>query len=155
MWSVVKKELRGYFNSAIAVIFLAAFLAVALYTFFWREHFFARGLADLRPLFEWLPRLLIILVSALAMRLWADEKKSGTLEVLLTLPVPRWQLVLGKFIAGLALIARRARADARPAADDRPHGPPRLGPGDRRLSRGAAAVRGVPVDRHVRVRRDR
>ena len=45
MWSVVKKELRGYFNSAIAVIFLAAFLAVALYTFFWREHFFARGLA--------------------------------------------------------------------------------------------------------------
>jgi ABC-2 type transport system permease protein len=104
MWSVVRKELRGYFNSAIAVIFLAAFLAVALYTFFWREHFFARGLADLRPLFEWLPRLLIILVSALAMRLWADEKKSGTLEVLLTLPVPRWQLVLGKFIAGLALI---------------------------------------------------
>jgi ABC-2 type transport system permease protein len=104
MWSVVKKELRGYFNSAIAVIFLAAFLGVALYTFFWREHFFARGLADLRPLFEWLPRLLIIIVSALAMRLWADERRAGTLEVLLTLPVPRWQLVLGKFIAGLALI---------------------------------------------------
>lgn len=104
MWSVVKKELRGYFNSAIAVIFLAAFLAVALYTFFWREHFFARGLADLRPLFEWLPRLLIILVAALAMRLWADERRAGTLEVLLTLPVPRWQLVLGKFLAGLALI---------------------------------------------------
>ena len=55
MWSVVKKELRGYFNSAIAVIFLAAFLAVAFYTFFWREKFFARGLADLRPLFEWMP----------------------------------------------------------------------------------------------------
>lgn len=105
MWTVVKKELRGYFNSAIAVIFLAAFLAVAFYAFFWREKFFARGLADLRPLFEWTPRLLIILVSALAMRLWADERRAGTLEILLTLPVPRWQLVLGKFVAGMLLIA--------------------------------------------------
>ena len=105
MRTVIKKELRGYFNSAIAVIFLAAFLAVALYTFFWREKFFARGIADLRPLFEWMPKLLIILVSALSMRLWADERRSGTLEVLLTLPVPRWQLVVGKFIAGLLLIA--------------------------------------------------
>lgn len=105
MWTVVKKELRGYFNSAIAVMFLASFLAVAFYAFFWREKFFARGLADLRPLFEWMPRLLIILVSALAMRLWADERRSGTLEILLTLPVPRWQLVLGKFFAGMILIA--------------------------------------------------
>ena len=60
MRTVVKKELRGYFNSAIAVIFLAAFLAVAFYTFFWREKFFARGTADLRPLFEWMPKLLIV-----------------------------------------------------------------------------------------------
>lgn len=105
IWTVAKKELRGYFNSAVAVIFLAAFLAVALYTFFWREKFFARGLADLRPLFEWMPKLLIILVSALAMRLWAEERRAGTLEVLLTLPVARWKLVLGKFVAGLLLIA--------------------------------------------------
>ncbi|HSD90664.1 MAG TPA: Gldg family protein [Kofleriaceae bacterium] len=103
--TVAKKELRGYFNSAIGVIFLVAFLVVALYTFFWREKFFARGLADLRPLFEWMPKLLIILVSALAMRLWADERRAGTLEVLLTLPIPRWKLVLGKFLAGMALIA--------------------------------------------------
>ncbi|MEO7732619.1 MAG: Gldg family protein [Kofleriaceae bacterium] len=105
MKTVIKKELRGYFNSAIAVIFLAAFLGVTLYTFFGREKFFARGLADLRPLFEWMPKLLIILVSALAMRLWADERRAGTLEVLLTLPVPRWQLVVGKFLAGMVLIA--------------------------------------------------
>jgi ABC-2 type transport system permease protein len=104
IWTVAKKELRGYFNSAIAVIFLAAFLAVTLYTFFWREKFFARGLADLRPLFEWLPKLLIILVSALAMRLWSDERRAGTLEVLLTLPIARWKLVVGKFVAGLMLI---------------------------------------------------
>ncbi|HWO23583.1 MAG TPA: Gldg family protein [Kofleriaceae bacterium] len=105
IWTVAKKELRGYFNSAVAVIFLAAFLGVALYTFFWHEKFFARGLADLRPLFEWMPKLLIILVSALAMRQWADERRAGTLEVLLTLPVPRWKLVVGKFLAGVLLIA--------------------------------------------------
>lgn len=103
--TVIKKELRAYFNSAIAVIFLAAFLLAALVMFFWVEKFFARGLADLRPLFEWMPRLLIILVSALAMRQWADERRGGTLEVLLTLPVPRWQLVLGKFLAGMVLIS--------------------------------------------------
>jgi len=102
--TVIKKELRGYFNSAVAVIFLAVFLAFALITFFWAEKFFARGLADLRPLFEWMPILLIILVSALAMRMWSDERRAGTLEVLLTLPVPRWQLVVGKFLAALALI---------------------------------------------------
>jgi ABC-2 type transport system permease protein len=105
MWTVVKKELRGYFNSAIAVIFLAVFLAFSLTMFFWLEKFFARGLADLRPLFKWMPVALIILASALSMRLWADERRAGTLEVLLTLPVPRWQLVLGKFIAGMLLIA--------------------------------------------------
>lgn len=105
IWTVAKKELRGYFNSAVAVIFLAAFLVVTYYTFFWREKFFARGLADLRPLFEWMPRLLIILVSALAMRLWADERRAGTLELLLTLPIARWRLVLGKFVAGMLLIA--------------------------------------------------
>ena len=69
IWTLAKKELRGYFNSAVALIFLGAFLVGVLYTFFWYEKFFARGLADLRPLFEWMPKLLIILVSALAMRL--------------------------------------------------------------------------------------
>lgn len=105
MKTIIKKELRGYFDSAIALIFLASFLAVALYMFFWQEKFFARGLADLRPLFEWLPKLLVILVSALAMRMWADEKRAGTLEILLTLPTPRWQLVVGKFVAGMLLVA--------------------------------------------------
>jgi ABC-2 type transport system permease protein len=105
MWTVVKKELRGYFNSALAVIFLALFLGFALVRFFWFEKFFVRGLADLRPLFNSMPLALIILASALSMRLWADERRAGTLEVLLTLPVPRWQLVLGKFIAGMLLFA--------------------------------------------------
>src|SRR5262249_55816033 len=102
--TVLKKELRGYFNSWLAVIFLAVFLAVVLLAFFGVDKFLARGLADLRPLFKRMPRLLIILVSALSMRQWADERRGGTLEVLLTLPVPRWQLVVGKFLAGMVLI---------------------------------------------------
>jgi ABC-2 type transport system permease protein len=105
IWTVAKKELRGYFNSAVAVIFLAAFLLATLILFFSVEKFFARGLADLRLLFKWMPLVLIILASALAMRLWADERRAGTIEVLLTLPVPRWKLVTGKFVAGMLLIA--------------------------------------------------
>ena len=105
IWTLAKKELRGYFNSAVAWIFLGAFVAGALFTFFWYEKFFARGLADLRPLFEWMPVLLAILISSLSMRLWAEERNAGTLEVLLTLPVPRWKLVAGKFVGGMLLIA--------------------------------------------------
>jgi ABC-2 type transport system permease protein len=105
IWSIAAKELRGYFNSAIALIFLATFLAVVLYAFFFVDRFFARNLADVRPLFEWLPLLLIFLVSALTMRLWSEEQKTGTLEILLTLPVPIYRLVLGKFLAGLILVA--------------------------------------------------
>jgi ABC-2 type transport system permease protein len=103
--TLARKELRGYFSSAVALIFLATFLGVTLFTFFWVEKFFARGIADLRPMFDRLPLLLIFLVASLSMRLWSEERKTGTLEVLLTLPVPRHQLVLGKFVAGMALIA--------------------------------------------------
>jgi len=105
VWTLARKELRGYFNSAVALIFLATFLGVVLFTFFWVDKFFARGVTDLRPMFDWMPLLLIFLVAALSMRLWSEERKTGTLEVLLTLPVPRWQLVLGKFLAGMILVA--------------------------------------------------
>jgi ABC-2 type transport system permease protein len=103
--AIARKELGGYFSSAVALIFLASFLAVTLFTFFWVDSFFVRNLADVRPLFDWLPLLLIFLVSALAMRLWSEEHRAGTIEVLMTLPVPRYQLVLGKFLAGMALVA--------------------------------------------------
>lgn len=103
--AIAKKELRGYFQSAVALIFLAAFLGVVVFTFFWVEKFFTRNIADIRPMFDWLPLLLIFLVAALSMRLWSEEQRGGTIEILLTLPVPHWQLVLGKFLAGLALIA--------------------------------------------------
>ena len=105
IWSIATKELRGYFNSAVAIIFLATFLSVVMFTFFWVDDFFVRNLADVTPLFHWLPILLIFLVAALTMRLWSEEQKTGTLEILLTLPVPVHRLVMGKFLAGLLLVA--------------------------------------------------
>ncbi len=102
---VARKELWAFFSSPVAYIFLGAFLAVSLFVFFWVETFFARNIADVRPLFEWMPLLLIFLVAALTMRLWSEERRAGTLETLMTLPVSTLQLVLGKFLASLALVA--------------------------------------------------
>ncbi|MCB0080045.1 MAG: Gldg family protein, partial [Caldilineaceae bacterium] len=102
--SVTRKELDSYFGSPMALIFLGAFLAVTLFVFFWVETFFARGIADIRPLFAWMPLLLIFLVAALTMRQWSEEQRAGTLEMLLTLPVKPWQFVIGKFLAVMALV---------------------------------------------------
>lgn len=103
--SITKKELRAYFLSPVALIFLGTFVFVTLFTFIWVETFFSRNIADIRPLFLWLPRLLIFLGAALTMRLWSEEQKLGTLELLLTLPVQTHKLVLGKFLAALTLVA--------------------------------------------------
>ena len=103
--SITRKELAGYFGSPMALIFVGAFLAATLFSFFWVDTFFARGIADVRPLFRWMPVLMIFLVAALTMRQWSEEQRSGTLEVLLTLPVSRIQLVAGKFLAVMALVA--------------------------------------------------
>ena len=102
---IARKELWGFFASPVAYIFLGAFLAVNLFVFFWVEAFFARNLADARPLFAWMPVLLIFLVAALTMRLWSEERRAGTLETLLTLPVSPLRLALGKFLAALTLVA--------------------------------------------------
>ncbi len=102
---IARKELWGFFASPVAYIFLGAFLAVNLFVVFWVETFFARNLADTRPLFEWMPVLLIFLTAALTMHLWSEERRAGTLETLLTLPVSPLRLVLGKFLAALALVA--------------------------------------------------
>ena len=118
---VARKELRGLFQSPIALLFLAVFELVVLFTFFSASRFFARNIADVRPLFEWLPILLVFLTAAVTMRAWAEERKMGTLEVLLTLPVDtagsvdvahgklmRWQLhlVFEGFIPRCTGIAR-------------------------------------------------
>jgi ABC-2 type transport system permease protein len=102
---IARKEFSGFFSSPVAFIFLGAFLAVTLFVFFWVETFFARNIADVRPLFEWIPLLLIFLVAAITMRMWSEERRAGTLEFLLTLPVESYQLVVGKFLACLGLVA--------------------------------------------------
>jgi ABC-2 type transport system permease protein len=103
-WSIASKELSAYFGSPIALIFVGVFLAATLTSFFTIDAFFARNIADVRPLFRQMPVLLIILVPALTMRQWSEEQRAGTLEVLLTLPVRRASLVLGKFAAVVALV---------------------------------------------------
>ena len=103
--AIARKELGAYFGSPMALIFVGAFLVVTLFSFFWAETFFARNIADVRPLFRWMPVLMIFLVAALTMRQWSEEQRGGTLEVLLTLPVRRASLVWGKFMAVVALIA--------------------------------------------------
>ena len=102
---VARRELAAFFGSPVAYLFIGAFLAVSLFVFFWVDAFFARNVADVRPLFDWMPLLLIFLCAALTMRLWSEERRAGTLETLLTLPVPTLNLVLGKFLAALALVA--------------------------------------------------
>ncbi len=104
IWHVARRETGAFFSSLAALIFIAVFLGVCLFVFFWVETFFARNIADVRPLFEWMPVLLIFLVAALTMRLWSEERRSGTLEFLLTSPVEPVYLVLGKFVACMGLV---------------------------------------------------
>ena len=105
VFRIARKEFAAFFSSPIAFIFMGAFLAVNLFVFFWVETFFATNIAEVRPLFKWMPILLIFLTSAVTMRLWAEEKRAGTLELLLTSPVRPIALVMGKFIGCLALVA--------------------------------------------------
>ena len=86
-------------------MFLAAFAGAAIFTFFNVNAFFSRGLADLRGLFQSIPFLTLLLVPALTMRLWAEEQKQGSVEILLTLPTRDHQLVAGKFLASWGLLA--------------------------------------------------
>ncbi len=102
--ALAKKELNSYFGSPMALIFVGVFLAATLFTFFWVDTFFARGIADVRPMFRWMPILLIFLVAALTMRQWSEEESSGTLEMLLTMPTRIVQLVLGKFLGVMGLV---------------------------------------------------
>lgn len=103
--SVARKEVLSYFSSPLAFIAVGSFLAATLFAFFWVEAFFARGIADVRPLFTWMPLSVMLLAAALCMRQWSEEQRSGTLEVLLTLPVRPLELVIGKFLAVKVLIA--------------------------------------------------
>ncbi|MDX1513302.1 MAG: ABC transporter permease subunit [Gammaproteobacteria bacterium] len=98
-WIIFKRELSSYFATPIAYVFLVIFVALSGVFTFYLGGFFERNQADLRPFFQFHPWLYLFLIPALAMRLWAEERRSGTLELLLTLPVTMTQAVLGKFLA--------------------------------------------------------
>lgn len=106
--AVMRRELRSYFVTPVAYVFLVMFLVVSGTLTFYVGDFYERGQADLQPFFIMHPWLYLILVPAITMRMWAEEANGGTLELLLTLPLTLWQAMAGKFLAawvfvGLAL----------------------------------------------------
>lgn len=101
---VAQKEIGLFFSSPVAWLFLSTFAAATGFIFFWVESFFARNIADIRPLFEWMPIALIFLCASLTMRMWSEERQHGTLEHILTQPAALWLFVIGKFWACLTLL---------------------------------------------------
>ncbi|MBX3698805.1 MAG: ABC transporter permease subunit [Dokdonella sp.] len=102
--TVCKRELRSYFATPVAYVFIVIFLVLSSAFTFYLGGFYERGQADLLPFFNFLPWLYLFLVPAVSMRLWSEERKSGTIELLLTLPITMWQAVMGKFLAAWAFI---------------------------------------------------
>ena len=107
--TIAKRELGAYFSSPLAYVFIVIFLLLSAFFTFMVGAFFQRGEASLtRSFFDWHPWFYLFLVPATGMRLWAEERRVGTIELLLTMPVTAWQAIVGKFLAswlflGLAL----------------------------------------------------
>jgi ABC-2 type transport system permease protein len=105
---IMRRELASYFATPLAYIFILIFLMLSSAFTFYLGSFFERGQADLQSFFYWHPWLYLFLIPAISMRLWAEERKSGSIELLMTQPVTLWEAVLGKYFAawlfaGLAL----------------------------------------------------
>lgn len=100
-----QRELTSYFATPLAYVFIVIFLVLTGVFTFYLGSFFQRGQADLQPFFLFHPWLFLLLVPALGMRLWAEERKTGTVELLLTLPVSMFEAVLAKFLAAWSMIA--------------------------------------------------
>ncbi|MCK4411964.1 MAG: ABC transporter permease subunit [Candidatus Eisenbacteria sp.] len=99
VFTIAGKEFRSYFNSTIAYIFMVVFLVLTSLLFFELQKFFVIGQATLRDFFGLVPIIFLFFVPAISMRMWAEERKLGTLEMLMTLPVRDWEVVVGKFLA--------------------------------------------------------
>ncbi len=102
VWPIFKREFAAYFATPLAYVFIVIFLFVMGAFTFYIGHFYDNGSADLTVFFGYHPWLYLFLVPAIGMRLWAEERRSGTMELLLTLPVPLWATVAGKFLAAWA-----------------------------------------------------
>jgi ABC-2 type transport system permease protein len=105
MWQIFKREFAAYFATPLAYVFIVIFLFTMGAFTFYIGHFYESGVADLGVFFSYHPWLYLFLVPAIAMRLWAEERRTGTMELLLTLPVPLWATVVGKYLAAWAFTA--------------------------------------------------
>jgi len=100
--SILKRELLGYFTTPVAYVFIVIFLGLSGMFTFQLGGLYEGGQAHLRPFFAWHPWLYLFLIPAISMRLWAEERRLGTIELLMTLPVTTSQAVVGKFLAAWA-----------------------------------------------------
>jgi ABC-2 type transport system permease protein len=101
---ILKREFASYFGSPVAYVFIVIFLILSGFFTFSLSNFYEMGQADLRAFFEWHPWIFLFLIPAVAMRLWAEERRTGTIELILTLPVTLPQVILGKFLAAWLFI---------------------------------------------------
>ena len=102
--AVFKREFKSYFDSPVAYVFLTAFLVLIGFMTFGVAMFYERRQADLTPFFFWHPWVYLLLVPAATMGLWADERRNGTAELILTLPMTVWDVLVGKFLAAWAFM---------------------------------------------------
>lgn len=102
--TIFKRELNSYFATPVAYVFIVIFLIMSGALTFYLGNYFERGQADLNPFFQFHPWLYLFLVPAIAMRLWAEERKTGSIELLMTLPISIGQSVVGKFLAAWVFI---------------------------------------------------
>lgn len=103
--TITKRELSAYFASPVAYVFIVIFLLLAGFFTFMAGGFFERNQASLVSFFLWHPWLYLFLVPAVGMRLWSEERRMGTMELLLTMPITAWQAIVGKFLASWAFLA--------------------------------------------------
>ena len=102
--AILWREFAAYFGSPVAYVFIVIFLLLAGFCTFSFSRFYEMGQADLRAFFDWHPWIFLFLVPAVAMRLWAEERRTGTIELMMTLPVTLTQAILGKFLAAWAFL---------------------------------------------------
>jgi ABC-2 type transport system permease protein len=105
IFTIAKREVTGYFASPVAYVFIVIFLLLSGFLTFMVAGFFERGQANLLPFFAWHPWLYLFLVPAVGMRMWSEERRLGTIELLLTMPITPWQAIVGKFLASWLVLA--------------------------------------------------